>query len=181
MPILGCPLLCLYLRLLYLYLVYAFCGLFTVCIPGLSALSIFSISCPLHLYLCLLYLYLVCVFCGWAAVYVPGLSTLSVFSMPCPLHLHYCVYAYAYIFFLLCQYCWFLFLFLYYKSLSRAFTSNTELINLHSIMFAAISPIVSSASALSKVIALKAFTKHKNLVLGIPGLAISSHVTIYNA
>ena len=55
---------------------------------------------------------------------------------------------------------------------------NTELINLHSIMSAAISPVISSASTLSKVIALKAFTEYKNLVLETPDLAKGSHVTM---
>ena len=59
--------------------------------------------------------------------------------------------------------------------------SNKELINLHSIMSATISSVISSASALSKVIALETFTKHKNLVLGTPGLATSCHVTTDNA
>ena len=58
---------------------------------------------------------------------------------------------------------------------------STELINLHSIMFAAISLVVSSASALSKMIALKAFTKHKNLVLEILSLATGSHIITDNA
>ncbi len=48
-------------------------------------------------------------------------------------------------------------------------------------MFAAISPVTSSASALSKVITPEAFTEHKNLVLGTPGLATDSHVTTNNA
>ena len=59
--------------------------------------------------------------------------------------------------------------------------SNTELINLHSMMSAAISLVTSFASALSKVIASKAFTKHKNLELETPGLAIDSHITTDNA
>ena len=59
--------------------------------------------------------------------------------------------------------------------------SSTELINLHSIISTAISPIISSASILSKLIALKAFTEYKNLVLKTLGLAIGSHVTIDNA
>ncbi len=46
---------------------------------------------------------------------------------------------------------------------------------------AAMSPVTSSASALSKVIAPEAFTEYKNLVLGTPGLAIGSHVTTDNA
>ncbi len=48
-------------------------------------------------------------------------------------------------------------------------------------MSIAISPVTSSAPTLSKVIAPKAFTKHKNLVLGTPGLAIGSHVITDNA
>ena len=48
-------------------------------------------------------------------------------------------------------------------------------------MFTVISPVTSSASALSKVITPEAFTKHKNLMLGTPGLATDSHVTIDNA
>ena len=58
---------------------------------------------------------------------------------------------------------------------------STELINLHNMISTAISPVTSSAFALSKVITSKAFTKHKNLVLEISGLAIGSHVTIDNA
>ncbi len=49
------------------------------------------------------------------------------------------------------------------------------------MMSAAISPVTSSASALSKVIAPTAFTEYKNLVLGTPGLATSSHVSTNNA
>ena len=48
-------------------------------------------------------------------------------------------------------------------------------------MSAAISPVTLSASALSKVIAPKAFTKYKNLVLKTPGLAIGSYITTDNA
>ena len=59
--------------------------------------------------------------------------------------------------------------------------SNTELINLHSMMFATISPVTSSAFALSKVIAPEAFTEHMNLVLGTSGLATSNYITIDNA
>ena len=56
----------------------------------------------------------------------------------------------------------------------------TDLINLYSMMSVAISPSTSSASALSKVIIPKAFTKYKNLVLGTFGLTISSQVTTNN-
>ena len=59
--------------------------------------------------------------------------------------------------------------------------SSTELINLHSIMSTTILPISSSASALSKVIVLKAFIEHKKLVLGTPGLALGSRVTTDNS
>ncbi len=59
--------------------------------------------------------------------------------------------------------------------------SSTELINLHRMMSTAISPVTSSALALSKVIAPEAFTEHKNLVLGTPGLATGSYVTTNNA
>ena len=48
-------------------------------------------------------------------------------------------------------------------------------------MTATISPVTSSASALSKVIAPEAFTEHKNLVLRTLGLAIDSHVITNNA
>ena len=58
---------------------------------------------------------------------------------------------------------------------------STELINLHGIMFAAILPVISFASALSKVIAPEVFTEYKNLVLRTLGLAIGSHVTTDNA
>ena len=58
--------------------------------------------------------------------------------------------------------------------------SSTELINLYNMMSTAISPITSSVSALSKVIALEAFTEHKNLVLETPGLATSNYITIDN-
>ena len=49
------------------------------------------------------------------------------------------------------------------------------------MMSTIISPVISSASALSKVIALEVFTKHKNLVLETPGLATGSHNTTDNA
>lgn len=48
-------------------------------------------------------------------------------------------------------------------------------------MSAATSPVTSPAFGLSKVIAPGAFTEHKNLVLGTPGLATGSHVTTDNA
>ncbi len=48
------------------------------------------------------------------------------------------------------------------------------------MMFATISPVISSASALSKVIAPEAFMKHKNLMLGTSGLATGSYVTTDN-
>ena len=47
-------------------------------------------------------------------------------------------------------------------------------------MFATISPITFSASALSKVIASEVFTKYKTFVLGNSGLAIGSYVTTNN-
>ena len=59
--------------------------------------------------------------------------------------------------------------------------SSTNLINLHSMISAAILPVISSTSALSKVIASKAFTKHKNLMLKTFGLATGSHVITNNA
>ena len=59
--------------------------------------------------------------------------------------------------------------------------SSMELINLHSMMFAAISSVTFFVFALSKVIALEAFTEQKNLVLRTFGLATGSHVTTDNA
>ena len=58
--------------------------------------------------------------------------------------------------------------------------SNIELINLHHMIFTIILPITSYAFAFFKVIAPKAFTKHKNLVLKTPRLSIDSHVTTSN-
>ena len=58
---------------------------------------------------------------------------------------------------------------------------SIELINLHSMMSAAISPVTSSTSVLFKVIASEAFTKHKNLVLETANLATGSHLTTDNA
>ena len=58
--------------------------------------------------------------------------------------------------------------------------SSTELINLSNIIFATILPVTSFASTLSKLIASKAFTEHKNLVLETPGLATGSHVDTDN-
>ena len=67
---------------------------------------------------------------------------------------------------------------------------STELINLHSNMSApandsamssVISPTSTPAAVVSMLFALRAFIKHKNLVLGIPGLATSSHVTTDSA
>ena len=59
--------------------------------------------------------------------------------------------------------------------------STTELVNLHSMMSDAILPVTHFPSALSKIIALEAFTVFKNQVLGTPDLATSSHVTTDNA
>lgn len=47
-------------------------------------------------------------------------------------------------------------------------------------MFATILSVISPASVLSKVIAPKAFTEHKNLMLRSPDLAIGSHITTNN-
>ena len=67
---------------------------------------------------------------------------------------------------------------------------STELINLHSNMFApanhsAISPVTPpaapSATVVSMLFTLTAFIKYKNLVLETPGLATGSHVTTDNA
>ena len=58
--------------------------------------------------------------------------------------------------------------------------SSTDLINLYSMVFGAISPVTSSVSILSKVIILEAFLKLKNLVLKIPGLATSTYITTNN-
>ena len=58
--------------------------------------------------------------------------------------------------------------------------SSMELINLYSIISAAISPVTSFASALSKVIVLETFIEYKNLMLGTPGPATGSHVTTGN-
>ena len=44
-------------------------------------------------------------------------------------------------------------------------------------MFATISSVISSASALSKVITLESFTEYKNLVLGTPDLATGTYIT----
>ena len=57
---------------------------------------------------------------------------------------------------------------------------NIELINLYSIISAIISSTISSASILSKIITLKTFIKHKNLMLETPGLAINSHIATDN-
>lgn len=59
---------------------------------------------------------------------------------------------------------------------------STELINLYSNMSAlanlsAMSPVIPPAPVLSTLLAPAAFNKHKNLVLGTPGLATRSHVT----
>lgn len=59
--------------------------------------------------------------------------------------------------------------------------SSTELINLYSIISATISPVIFSISTLSKVIALRIFTKHKNLLLTTSDLATNSHITTNNA
>lgn len=58
---------------------------------------------------------------------------------------------------------------------------SIELINLHSKMSAAILAATSSASLLSKMITLKAFTKYKNLVTGTLGLATDSYITTDNS
>lgn len=58
--------------------------------------------------------------------------------------------------------------------------SSTELINLYNMIFTAISPVTSSTSILSKVIALEAFIKYKNLILETPHLPIGSYITINN-
>lgn len=52
------------------------------------------------------------------------------------------------------------------------------IINLLRIIFAT---ITSSASSLSRVIALDVFTKYRNLMLETPGLATDSYVTTNNA
>ena len=57
---------------------------------------------------------------------------------------------------------------------------STELINLHNMMFATISPVTFFASTLSKMITLEAFTKHKNLVLETPSLVTGSHIITDN-
>ncbi len=103
-----CPLLCLRLRLLCLYLICVSYGQSTVCVPGLSALCTFFVPCLLYLRLRLLsctcvdrpllclYLHLLClclvpVFCGSSIVRVPGSSAPSTFSVLCPLHLRLCL------------------------------------------------------------------------------------------
>lgn len=58
--------------------------------------------------------------------------------------------------------------------------SSIKLIDLHSMISAAISSITSSVSTLLKIIAQQAFTKYKNLVLGTPSPAIGSYITINN-
>ena len=58
---------------------------------------------------------------------------------------------------------------------------SMELINLYSIISAAISLVISFASALSKVIAPKTFIQHKNLMLGTSGLARYIFITTDNA
>ncbi len=82
---------------------------------------------------------------------------------------------------LLCQHYWFDILFLHCKSQPTAFMSSIELINLYSMMSAAILSVTSSASVLSKMIGAKAFTEHKNLILETSGLAIGNYVAINNA
>lgn len=59
--------------------------------------------------------------------------------------------------------------------------SSMEPMDLHNIMFTIISFITSLVSTLSKVIALKVFTEHKNFVLVTLGLATDSHVITNNA
>ncbi len=116
---LGCPLLRLRLCLLYLCLIRIVYRLSAICVPGLSALSTFSVphplylclrllcctyvSCPLLcLHLCLLYLCLVHVFYSLSAICVPGSFVLSTFSVPYSLCLrlcllHLCLYLYFFL------------------------------------------------------------------------------------
>ena len=67
---------------------------------------------------------------------------------------------------------------------------STKLINLHSNMSApanhsVMSPVTLSAASpatvVSTLFATTAFIKHKNLVLGTPGLAIGSYITTDSA
>lgn len=66
---------------------------------------------------------------------------------------------------------------------------STKLINLHSnisvlanyfAMSPVISPIAPPTTIVSTLFALAAFIKYKNLVLGIPDLAIGSYMTTEN-
>ncbi len=117
---LGRPLLYLHLRLLCLCLIRVFCDSSAICVPGLSAPSSSSLSCPLRLRLHLLCLCLVCIFCGSSAVCVLGLSAPSAFfvSRPLRLRLRLLRLCLCLRFFLLCQCCWFLFYF-YLVSLNQ--------------------------------------------------------------
>lgn len=63
---------------------------------------------------------------------------------------------------------------------------SIELINLHNIMFALVNnitmpSIIFSTPILSQLIALIAFTEHKNLVVGISTMTINNFVTANNA
>lgn len=49
------------------------------------------------------------------------------------------------------------------------------------MIFAIISFIIFSISALSQTIILKTFIKYKNIILSTPGLTINYHITIINA
>ena len=125
----------------------------------LYSIHFVCIFCNLSIFYCLIY---------FVCIYICYIYTrLSAFTILMPRS-----------FFLLYQCYWFIFLFLYCKSQPKAFTSSTELINLCSMMFAAISPSTSFVSILYKMLALKAFIDNKNLMLETFDLATDSHITI---
>lgn len=97
---------------------------------------------------------------------IPRLSILS--FIPVPSYIFDIAYLCLYILMLL-YVCfdifsyWYMYLFFYYKSQSRTF-SSIELENLYSIISTL--PIISSVSSnISKVIALRGSIEHKNLIL----------------
>lgn len=101
-----------------------------------------------------------------SVVLMPELFVLSPIHIS--LYAYFCAFSY-----------WCLYLFFYYKSQPRA-SLNIDLINLYNIIFIT-SLILPTFSGISKIIASRAFTEYKNLMLKTSSHIIDSHIITNSA
>ena len=145
--------------------------------PGLSAF--FVESAILMSSLSTFFVFILLVFGSYLSNFFALAIIISDFFAAMPLHMCTIIFS------LLCQCYFYIFKFLCCKSQPKVFMLSIELINLYNIMFALVNNIImpfvtSSIPILSKLIVLITFTKHKNLVVKMPTLAINNYVTTNN-